>query len=168
MGWREEKARNKSSWRREKLFSFSFFLWLRCMWDLSSLAMDQTCTLQWKHRVLTTGLPCFSFVLSFVFVFFPPVFLLIVRNTRLQSGDLRAFKAETQEDQPSVVTGCILKSLLYPLRDEREEENSYQFLLSFQAALPQHCSWSDSLGSVTFFPSPTSVLLWGVLFKLIN
>ena len=25
--------------------------------DFSSLARDRTCALQWKHRVLTTGLP---------------------------------------------------------------------------------------------------------------
>ena len=140
------------------------------MWGLSSVTMDQTCIPAMEAQSLNywTSLFFFLFVFCFHLLFPPPpIFLLIVRNTRLQSGDLRAFKAETQEDQPRVVIGCILKSLLYPLRDE-SEENSYQFLLWFQAALPQHCYGSDSSGSVTFLPSPTSVLLWGMLFKLIN
>ena len=36
---------------------FIFLVMLCGMWDLSSPTRDQTCALQWKHKVLTTGPP---------------------------------------------------------------------------------------------------------------
>lgn len=127
MGWGGEKRQREISQAggEKNSFPFLFFCGSYACGILVLWSWIKPVSPAMEAQSLNYWPSLFFFLFVFCFHLSFPVFLLIVRSRRLQSEDLRAFKAETQEDQPSVATCCILKSLLYPLRDESEKENSY-------------------------------------------